>query len=72
MTKIQVCLGILEKRDTDFRDNVNKWFEGTISTILTKKEQEKKEKNKVFYLKINYFRDKILIFIRNCCFCFDY
>ena len=53
MTKIQVCLGILEKRDTDFRDNVNKWFGGTISTILTKKEQEKKEKNKVFYLKIN-------------------
>jgi len=25
---------------------VNKWFEGTISSILTKKTQEKKEKNR--------------------------
>lgn len=35
----------------DFRDNINKWFEGTLSTIITKKNQEKKEKNReILYL----------------------
>lgn len=37
---------MLEKRDRDFRDNVNQWFEGTLSTIHNKFDQEKKEKNR--------------------------
>ena len=36
----------MEKRDREFRDNINQWFEGTLSTIHTKFEQERKEQNR--------------------------
>ena len=33
--------------ETEFRDNINKWFENTLASINNKKVAEKNEKNQV-------------------------
>ena len=35
------------RQDVEFRDNVNKWIEGTLAFTINKKTKEKNEKNKV-------------------------
>lgn len=40
-----MATGQLIKHDMDFRDNINKWLEGTIAFTIQKKNSEKSEKN---------------------------
>jgi hypothetical protein len=42
-----MAIGKLLKHDMDFRDNVNKWLEGTLAFTIQKKHHEKSEKNQV-------------------------
>ena len=39
-------MGKLLKHDMDFRNNINKWLEGTIAFTVQKKEAEAYDKNK--------------------------
>ena len=42
-----MATGKLIKHDMDFRDNINKWLEGTLAFTIQKKHSEKSEKNQV-------------------------
>lgn len=43
--KLLLAIGKLLKHDMDFRDNVNKWLEGTLAFTIQKKHSERSEKN---------------------------
>lgn len=40
-------MGKLLKHDMDFRNNINKWLEGTLAFTIQKKDQEAYDKNRV-------------------------
>lgn len=47
LEKVELAMGKLLKHDQDFRNNVNKWLEGTLAFTIQKKEQEAYDKNRV-------------------------
>ncbi|CAD8186985.1 unnamed protein product [Paramecium octaurelia] len=46
LQKVELAMGKLLKHDMDFRNNINKWLEGTLAFTVQKKEAEAYDKNK--------------------------